>query len=344
MNRHASSIVLAASLALVACGDRAVGSAHHPGSSSSELTVTQGQQMQGQQMQGQQMQGASLGTGPATVAEVPIAHDYSGWFVGWHWSGGPAQLTQGRLSVPDKSGRLLSGADLIGALVPALQGGNRIWTQITDVKPDPTYADGSTFLYSLDIIASDGTRTPLCGPDLNGVSAAIPIAATFNPHGDRVESNTQFTFGCTFGVIAKCYRWGYRPWIQGAAPSAEFTNLHQACTRMARADYCGNGQTWTHNGTLINLWDRAPAPGPFQDHGSPPPEFIFEAGWSTKGAVCLSKQRWATLPPEVAQSCPDRLIAPGVATASGTVCDSEIEAGQFDSATQLFNESKVNVQ
>ena len=215
-----------------------------------------------------------------------------------------------------------------------------MWTVITAVNPDPTFPQGGTSLYSVDVFDPNGVRSSLCRPDASGVAAAIPVAAAFNTHGDRVESTASFTFGCTVAVIAKCYRWGYRPWLTGS--SYDFAQLHWACTRLARADYCGNGQSWTHDGTLINVWDRAPAPGTFQDHGTPPPDFFFEAGWSTHGAVCLSKQRWATLPPAVAQSCPDRLITPGASTGVGTVCKSEGEAVLFDAKTQLFNESRVN--
>ena len=330
------SAILIVPLFALGCGDRFAGAAAPLGSSATALITSQGQQLQGQQLQG-----ASLAGGPATSAPA-LVHRYDGWIAGRRRLS--ARIIQGQLSAQDDHGRTLSDAGLIGVLVPADQGATRVWTVIRDVKPDPTFPEGGTSLYSIDVVAADGSTSPLCRPDASGTAAAIPIAALFDDHGDRVESTAQFTFSCTAGVMAKCYRWGYRPWLQGAVPSQEFTDLHQACTRMARADYCGNGQTWTHDGTLINLWDHAPAPGPFQDHGTPPPDFVFEAGWSTKGAVCLSKQRWATLPPEIAASCPDRLIAPGVSTAAGSVCDTEGEAVLFDASTQLFNESKLNVK
>ena len=311
----------------------------------------QGQQMQGQQMQGQQMQGtsaqgtspgASLTSGGYAVAEVPLNHFYSGW-LGDFDQDSPAVIKKGELFLVLANGTTISGKALVGAYVPADRNGNRVWTIINSVSHDPTFPEGGTSLYGIDVINSDGTTSPLCGPDRNGVSAAIPVAALFNTHGDRVESTTQFTFSCTSGVVAKCYRWGYRPWLQGAGSPDEFTNLHWACVRMARADYCGNGQTWTHTGTLINMWDLAPAPGPFQSHGPSDPTFVFEAGWSTRGAVCLSKQRWATLPPDIAANCPDRLVPPGASTSAGTVCNSSAEVPQFDATTELFNESKVNV-
>ena len=300
----------------------------------------QGRQLQGRQLQGRQLQGTGLvGTAPT---EPAIYHRYDSWFRdGWL---SRARVVAGKIAVSGENGPL-SQADLVGAWIPADDGGSRAWTVIRAVTQDSTYADGSTWLYSVDIYnPADGTFSPMCAPDLNGFAGAIPVAAIFDGTGKRVESATQFTFGCTAGVIAKCYRWGYRPYLTDAAgSSAGFASLHFACTRMARADYCGDGRTWTQDGTLINTWDSAPAPGPFQTHGPADPTFVFEAGWSTQGAVCLSKERWATLNPQIAQNCPSRLIAPGATTSAGTVCETAADAVGFDSTTRLFNESKANV-
>ena len=295
----------------------------------------QGQQLQGRVLQG----GAAVGT---ASAEPPIYHRYSGWWNnGWLSS---ARIEKGQLKVSGSKGTL-AGAGLTGSWIPANDAGQAVWTVVRSVSQDPSFADGSTWLYSIDLYnSSSGTFSPLCAADANGVAAAIPIAATFDSGGNRVESTTQFSFACTRGVMAKCYRWGYRPWLTDAAGSSlTFSNLHWACTRLARADYCGDGRTWTYNGTRINVWDTAPAPGPFQLHGPSDPTFFFEAGWNTKGAVCLSKQRWATLNPQIAQNCPGKLVAPGASTSAGTVCDTPEQAALFDSSTRLFNESKANV-
>jgi hypothetical protein len=297
-------------------------------------------QDQGQQLQGRQAQGnAPVGT---AATEPPIYHRYSSWWNdGWLSS---ARLVKGELQASGRSG-MLSGAALSGTWIPADDAGKAVWTVVRSASQDPTYGDGSTWLYSIDLYdSSSGTLSPLCVTDANGVAAAIPIAALFDGAGNRIESTTQFSFACTRGVIAKCYRWGYRPWLADATGSSlRFSDLHWACTRLARADYCGDGRTWTQNGTRINVWDTAPAPGPFQLHGPSDPTFFFEAGWNTKGAVCLSKQRWATLNPQIAQNCPNKLIAPGASTSAGTVCDTPEQAALFDSSTQLFDESKANV-
>jgi hypothetical protein len=113
--------------------------------------------------------------------------------------------------------------------------------------------------------------------------------------------------------------------------------MHQSCTRMARADYCGDGTSHTREGTWINIWDTLPAPGPIQRHGLLPPlGMVFEAGWNTGGAVCLSRARWL-LDDTLVSLCPDRLIAPGLL--GETVCETAAEVLGYDGNAKLFNES-----
>src|SRR4030095_3484923 len=101
-------------------------------------------------------------------------------------------------------------------------------------------------------------------------------------------------------------RWGYRPWVTGYG---DLVSVHQTCTRLARADYCGAGVSNTQDGAWGNVWDKLPAPGPIQSHGGllPPVGMLFEAGWNTDGAVCLSRARWLVRDGgPVAPPCPRR--------------------------------------
>ena len=142
-------------------------------------------------------------------------------------------------------------------------------------------------------------------------------------------------------MIAKCYRWGYRPWVTGYG---DLTAMHWTCTRLARADYCGIGVPHTRNGTTINVWDTLPAPGPIQSHGGllPPLGMLFEAGWNTGGAVCLSHTRWLLDDGlAIAALCPTRLVAPGVL--SGTVCDLVAQVLGYDPNAKMYSESYLNL-
>jgi ADYC domain-containing protein/pentapeptide repeat protein len=291
-------------------------------------TSLQGSNLQGMSMQGFQFSGATLG-------DVALVNP---------------RVQQGEL-VAEQDQVTLRGASLVGAHVFAqVRNLNAsppasavVEYRITSVVPedptnDPTHT-GATFLYTLEQWLPDTSSwQPACPVDTDGRRVAIPLAAIWDEHGDRIESTSLFTFGCTTGVIAKCYRWGYRPWVAGYGNLA---TMHWACTRLARADYCGNGKPHTQDGTWINVWDNLPAPGPIQLHGAhPPPGMIFEAGWNTGGAVCLGRTRWISDMVEIAATCPARLMPLGQAK---KICDTVEEALGNDPSVLLFNESNVNV-
>ncbi|MCY1017009.1 ADYC domain-containing protein [Pyxidicoccus sp. MSG2] len=229
----------------------------------------------------------------------------------------------------------------------------------------PWDSTGDTFLYRVRYGPSYGTpTTELCAPSAGpaGWAWAVPIKGVFNSvTGNRTDSTTVFTLGCESGVIAKCYRWGYKPWLDGSSSLPKVTQAHHACTRMARADYCGNGISHTQNGTPIRPWDSLVPniiPTPPADAGTL--GVTFEAGWKTSGPACLSHWRWKHLP---AQNCielnppiyesdggitndcrnPGNLSGPytGPASKCSQICDSAAEAQQVY-GSQVFNESASN--
>jgi hypothetical protein len=288
----------------------------------------QGMQMQGMQMQGMQMQGMQLGT--VTMSGEALRN---------------VRVVRGELFA-ERGSSTIRGTQLIGA---RLQADVRnlatnpptnavVQYRITDIdreddRHDPTDT-GNTYLYTLEqFVPDDNTWRAACPADEDGRRVAIPIAAIWDERGNRIESSTMFTFGCTTGVIAKCYRWGYRPWVTGRG---DLVAMHQTCTRAARADYCGIGVSHTREGTRINLWDRLSPP--IQRHGLlPPPLFTFEAGWNAGGAVCMSLGRWLLDDGlAIANLCPDRLVPPGLLLP--TVCDTVTTVLLFDPAAKMFNE------
>jgi hypothetical protein len=293
----------------------------------------QGMNMQGMNMQGMNMQGFELDS--ATISGASLSN---------------LRVERGEL-VAERDGVTVRGTALVGArLYGDFEGPDaavRLTYRITAIVTESAFYDptktGSTYLYTLEQQTPDGSWAPACGMDFDGRRAAIPVAATWNAHGDRVESSSMFTFACTTGVIAKCYRWGYRPWLTGYG--TDMVAMHQTCTRLARADYCGDGRPHTREGTWINVWDRLPGPGPIQRHGLLPPlGMLFEAGWNTDGAVCISRARWLLddlLNGEIANLCPDRLVPPGLLGA--TVCNTVSDVLGYDGDAMLFNESYLNL-
>jgi hypothetical protein len=85
---------------------------------------------------------------------------------------------------------------------------------------------------------------PLCAPGDEGMF----VAGRWDESGAHSLEADELTYACMSGVIAKCVAWGYAPWQVGP-------EVHQTCTRLARADYCGDGNPWTLEGTRIDVYD-----------------------------------------------------------------------------------------
>jgi len=228
----------------------------------------------------------------------------------------------------------LHGFQLVGTTLQALVRNNNtqpvtdtiVTYRIAGVDPevgnDPTNT-GSTYLYSLEQWdASVSQWVPACSAAQDGSRVAIPVAAEWDEYGNRNDDNSLFTLACTSGVIAKCYRWGYRPWVTGYG---DLARTHWTCTRLARADYCGNGVPFTYDGHLIDVWDNLPAPGPIQVPAPAPGS--FDAAWNTDGATCLSTATQTSLGSSIAASCPARVFP---------TCNSEQAAVTLDPTVHMF--------
>ncbi|MCY1043916.1 ADYC domain-containing protein [Corallococcus sp. bb12-1] len=224
----------------------------------------------------------------------------------------------------------------------------------TKESPGTWDPSGSTFLYRVQTLGGLPLSN-ICdsNPDPNGGEAlAVPVRGLYDDDGVRTESTTAFTLACDYAVISKCYRWGYKPWLDGAQ-AGPVTQAHWACTRMARADYCGAGDSYTNDGTLIRLWDGlTPTINPPPANPIPAVSMTFEAGWKTNGAACLSHWRWKTLQ---ANTCinlnwpiydangnvTNDCRSPGATEKCSAICDDAKEAAHLFGAT-VFNESRTN--
>jgi hypothetical protein len=230
---------------------------------------------------------------------------------------GHAWLEGSELRLRDASGAVLGGADLRGAeLSGVLDDGEAVPLRIDDVAP--AEEQGDVLLYRVSVRAPDGW-VPLCGTDPAGADiAAIALAGRWDPRqgvpggGSHIADPDRFTFACDGFALAKCVRAGYAPWR-----SAALASHHQACTRLLRADYCGDGRTFTKDGTVINLYDDL---GVQQDTEAWP----FEAEWDESGARCLSRRR----------------ISQGAPTCGGRLRDEDCGGpARFATGTLLMSEA-----
>ena len=220
-------------------------------------------------------------------------------------------------------GRVLRGAELAGAIVHVAIGGGRVAPlRIASVTPDP---ENPTVLRH-QFETSDGAEgwKNACPPNAAGETWGLPVALAEGHPGRDGE----ITVSCISGVVAKCVRWGYPPWSRGPG-GEDLAPFHAACVRMARADYCGDDRPHTKDGTSIDNYDDL---GIQKRGAADDPTYVFEAGWSPQGAVCVAHPRWAdqaTLQTLHAQ-CPRLAAIPH--------CD---EASARSLGARMFNYSRI---
>jgi hypothetical protein len=188
----------------------------------------------------------------------------------------------------------LSAQDFVGAQLNAtLSDGTPVVLRIDAVEQSA--ADAEIFFHTLSLASSTaGPWSPLCGADATGSIKAIALGGRWDyATGAKVQNQYQsvITIACRGGAIAKCVEMAYKPWktlsvCNSLGLNCQQVNLekhHQSCTRLIRADYCGNGTSFTVNGTPVNIYD---AVGVQQDTENWP----VEAEWGIDGARCLSNQ------------------------------------------------------
>jgi ADYC domain-containing protein len=209
--------------------------------------------------------------------------------------------TEFNLVLPD--GRQVRGDDLVGMILTLEDPGSaRRSIRIDAVQPDPK--DPEITLYALFVLDPvSGTWENPCGPDAEGLAMGFPLSGTWTAAGEHIPSDHAFSITCTRGVNAKCVRMGYKPW-KNSNDGTSLWGLHQACTRMLRADYCGDGTPHTRDGTLVDIYDTVGIQSPQPESG-----LSFEAAWRADGAVCVRKVRIPeiTTLEALVQSCPARL-------------------------------------
>jgi hypothetical protein len=221
------------------------------------------------------------------------------------------------------------------------------------------------WLHSLSVEAPDGSWEPLCQAGPDGRRQAIPVRGRFSAVDGRFAGGEAgaFELACTGGAMGKCIRFGYHPWQTRAWPahtlyqqavneralnekvlnekavneralpqqtdasSPSYLTLYNACLRMVRADYGGDGNGTTRNGMRIDLYDVRGIEVPAND-----PRMAFEAGWTDAGAVCVNH-------PRVVENVTLADITarwPRLAGKTGAICTEEFARSQ---GALLFNRS-----
>lgn len=143
-----------------------------------------------------------------------------------------------------------------------------------------TMVGGGVWRYNFQHLDGNGAVATLCDPDTNGSTFAYPLTdVTVNTTtGDVTARQNTLYLACISGALGKAVDWGYAPWDIGVPE-------YEASVRVVRADYCGDGDSWTQPGTglqLDDIWG-------VNDFGSA--AAATEALWGANGALCLGSTR-----------------------------------------------------
>jgi hypothetical protein len=220
-----------------------------------------------------------------------------------------------------KSTGPVSGAGAVGArFTGSLSNGGTLQLKIAAASLLP----GNAWGYRVEATTDGTTWANICGGDV----LAIAIAGRWDYRSDVagaggwIADAGALTFGCRGYAIAKCVEWGYAPWK--TVGGVLLRNHHQACVRMVRGDYCGNGHAWTTDGNPINVYD---ALGLQADSTSWP----LDGEWTAAGARCVKKTRVFAQAP----TCVSALKAPSSCGGftNGALIVSEFLTGTTSSTT-----------
>ncbi|MFL5364781.1 MAG: ADYC domain-containing protein [Myxococcales bacterium] len=282
-------MLLAVCALAVACSPQI--DANGRGTASSDLVTSNGENLNGENLNGENLNGENLNgpfsNGPGMALNVDHA-----LFDGATVNGRTLDSVylDGSMLHGFAGNNELTGFEFDNARFQAtLLDGTPLTLRITDVNRPPFGSDVWTYL--VQFRDARNNWHPLCLDANNNAIYAIALDGRWNygrgvpGGGDHVVDPASFTFACKgLGALGKCVSMGYEPWstLDNGTSLAPY---HEACTRALRADYCGDGNSWTVDGRRIDLWDSV---GIQQQTR---PLWFFEAEWDDTGAACVTNHR-----------------------------------------------------
>ncbi|QRK11263.1 hypothetical protein JQX13_15005 [Archangium violaceum] len=215
---------------------------------------------------------------------------------------GSPRLEKGRLVGSSQTATSLVGTVLRGTSSQ----GKPVEVALCGAEPSPTDPDVVWYRIEAWNPVAQEWENPCAAIGTVSDPRALAVSGVWDASGAHHDVPGKFTLACETGVISKCISWGYKPWASWNGQS--LAELHQACTRMARADYCGNGQSHTREGTVIDIYDGLGVLSRTTESSASwePSRATFEAAWAPDGATCLSRTRDGQAMEKILQECPER--------------------------------------
>jgi uncharacterized protein YjbI with pentapeptide repeats len=179
-----------------------------------------------------------------------------------------------------RNGTTLSGAGMVGSVMTAnTSTGSQVSVRI-DGAYKLTGANADVWVYNMKYETTTGW-VALCA----GSNEAMAFPGTWNYGTTRHQWDANlFTLACRGATFAKCYELGYKG-------DSKLDTYHQTCIRAHRADYCGDGVSYTVDGIQINIFDNLGLQADTQ-------AWRVEANWTPDGAVCVDAVRKTFTAPE----------------------------------------------
>jgi hypothetical protein len=235
-----------------------------------------------------------------------------------------------------EGGRLVAPSAPEGLVGAMLQGndsdGQPVEVALCDARPSPD--DATMVWYSVEVWNAESAswENPCVATNRVPQPRALAVKGIWDATGARHDKQGKFTFACENGAIAKCADWGYKPWAK--KDGRPLADLHQACTRMARADYCGDGRSHTREDNVIDMYDglqlltRTTQPSKVWN----PARASFEAAWTPDGASCLARTRDGQAVETILAQCPGRFEQVAKDLGEGDRCTVSRKGARADAA------------
>ena len=205
-------------------------------------------------------------------------------------AGGHVQLDVAgdALLLRDAHGGALAGADLVGTrIVLGKKGKPYATVMIASHDRVARWAEGAPDADAYGLVYIDGNQIEqnVCTGyhDSPRTSIALILGGeTYDLDAKEVRPDAErwFSIACAGSAAAKLSLLGYGPQSSATSP-----DQRQATLKMITADYCGDGHSYTKNGTPIQ-WENVEGTVALTEEPA-----AIEAVWTAEGALCVDETR-----------------------------------------------------